>query len=516
MPNLVIYGDEARKKLKEGVDKLARAVVTTLGPKGRNVSIHRGWGVHTIHDGVSVARSLSFKDKYQDIGAKLVTQASSRTNDVAGDGTTTATLLTQSIVHEGFQNLVAGVNAMSLRKDLESAKGIVIENLREQSEPISTKEDKRRVATISSQNEEMGELIAEALEKVGDNGIVSIEESGKDLEVEYKEGMQFDKGYLNHAFITDFSKLKCEIKDCFVMVTDKSLNTQEDIFGILEKVQPISKRIAIIAENVSGDALGILLANKVKGNIEAVAIAAPEFGDKRTNLLEDIAAVTGATLISDINGLSLKDASVEHLGRVEKITVSRDETILVGGRGEQEAIDNRVSMIKTQLSQTKSEYDKEKLQERLAKLSSGAAVISVGASTESETMERKLRVEDAVNATKAAVEEGIVEGGGMALFRAREKLDRSLLGHDIMYRALEKPLRTIVENAGLDSGEIIAEIKRTDKGFDVMSETFVDMKEAGIIDPAKVTISAVTNAVSSAIMILTTDCLVIPDEEDSK
>jgi len=510
----VIYGEDARKKLMSGVEKLSKAVVTTLGPKGRNVSIDRSWGYpQVVHDGVTVAKEMSLSDKFENMGVKLVIQAASNTNDLAGDGTTTATLLAHSIIEEGLRSVSAGTNPMGIKNDLEGAKDLVVEELMQFSEPISTKEDKAKVATISAQDPVLGELIAEAMEKVGHGGSVTVEESGMDLGVEYKEGLSFDKGYLSHYFITDTVKLQCEIEDTFVLVTDWKIDRANQLIPLLDKLLKESKKLVVIADNVDADALVMLVKNKIAGNLDTVAIAAPGFGDKKTVVLEDIAILTGAKFITSSTGMKMEDVEIEDLGRAEKVVVTRAETTIVGGRGEKDAIAQRVEHIQNLISKSTSPYDLEKLQERFGSLSGGVAVINVGGATETETKEKKLRIEDAVNATQAAVEAGIVEGGGLALFKAREVLDRNILGHNILYRALERPLRVIVENAGHDSGEIIERVKRTGEGLNVMTDEFVDMKKAGIIDPTKVTISALTNAVSVAIMILTTECL-MADEDD--
>ena len=519
----IIYGDEARKKLKAGVDKLARAVVTTLGPKGRNVGIDKNWGVpQVIHDGVSIAKEIELEDKFENMGAQLVKEAASKTNDVAGDGTTTSTLLAQAIIEAGMRVISTGVNPMTLRKGLEKASEASISEIKKLSKKVSTKEEKAQVAINSAQDVEIGNLIAEAMEKVGNDGVITVEESrGLELELNYKEGMQFDKGYISPYFITNPERMEALLENPYFLITDSKISSIQEILPLLEQLMKVSKNLVIIADDIEGDALTTLVVNKIRGTFNPVAIKAPGFGDRRKEMLEDLAALTGATVISTETGKKLDAASMEDLGRAEKISVSKDETVIVGGHGEKKKVKERISLIKKQLETSESDYDKEKLSERIAKLSGGVAVISVGANTEAELKEKKLRVEDAVNATKAAVEEGIVAGGGVTLLRIRKAIDNLKLegeekvGASILRDALEKPLRVIVENAGEDSGRILSNIERIQEekknhniGFNVMTMEYSDMISEGILDPAKVTRSALQNAVSVATMILTTECLI--------
>ncbi len=519
----IIYGDEARKKLKAGVDKLARAVVTTLGPKGRNVGIDKNWGVpQVIHDGVSIAKEIELEDKFENMGAQLVKEAASKTNDVAGDGTTTSTMLAQAIIEAGMRVISTGVNPMTLRKGLEKASEASISEIKKLSKKVSTKEEKAQVAINSAQDVEIGNLIAEAMEKVGNDGVITVEESrGLELELNYKEGMQFDKGYISPYFITNPERMEALLENPYFLITDSKISSIQEILPLLEQLMKVSKNLVIIADDIEGDALTTLVVNKIRGTFNPVAIKAPGFGDRRKEMLEDLAALTGATVISTETGKKLDAASMEDLGRAEKISVSKDETVIVGGHGEKKKVKERISLIKKQLETSESDYDKEKLSERIAKLSGGVAVISVGANTEAELKEKKLRVEDAVNATKAAVEEGIVAGGGVTLLRIRKAIDNLKLegeekvGASILRDALEKPLRVIVENAGEDSGRILSNIERIQEekknhniGFNVMTMEYSDMISEGILDPAKVTRSALQNAVSVATMILTTECLI--------
>lgn len=527
---MVIYGDQARAKLKLGVDKLAKAVVVTLGPKGGNVGLDKSWGApQVVHDGVTVAKEIELEDKFENMGAQLVKEASQKTNDKAGDGTTTATLLAQALVDEGLKNVSAGANAMILRKGLEKGAEVVVEELRKLAKPISTKEEKAQVAKISAQNDEIGNMIAEAMEKVGPNGVITVDESkGFDMELEYKEGMQFDKGYASAYFVTNPEKMEAVIEDPYILVTDAKISNLQELLPMLENFVKVSKNLVLIADDVDGEALAVLVVNKIKGTFNALAVKAPGFGDRRKALLEDIAVLTGATLISEELGRKLDSVVLTDLGRAERVISDKDTTIIVGGRGTPEDVKKRISLIEKQIDQSTSDYDKEKLHERLAKLSGGVAVINVGAASETELKEKKLRVEDAVNATKAAVEEGIVPGGGVALLNAREALNNLQLtgeeatGVKVLYAALDKPVRAIVTNAGEDAGKVLGEIQRLAKekgpnlGFNVLTMQYVDMVKEGIVDPAKVTRSALQNAVSVANMILTTECLVAeaPKHED--
>jgi chaperonin GroEL len=519
----IIYGEDARRKLKTGVDKLAKAVVTTLGPKGRNVGIDKSWGTpQVIHDGVSIAKEIELEDKFENMGAQLVKEAASKTNDVAGDGTTTSTMLAQAIIEEGMKVISTGSNPMIIRKGLEKACEVGVAEIKKLSKAVSSKEEKAQVATVSAQNTEIGNLIAQAMEKVGNDGVITVEESrGFEMELSYKEGMQFEKGYLSPYFITNPERMEASLDNPYILVTDSKVSNIQELLPVLEQLMKLTKNIVIIADDIDGDALTTLVVNKLRGTISPIAIKAPGFGDRRKEMLEDIAVLTGATLISSETGRKLETASLEDLGRAEKIVSTKDETIIVGGQGNKKEVKERVSLIKKVFETSDSSYDKEKLQERIAKLSGGVAVISVGANTEAELKEKKLRVEDAVNATKAAVEEGIVAGGGVTLLRIRKAIEKLKLegeekiGAQILMQALEKPLRMIVENAGEDSGKILSNIERLHEekknyniGYNVMIMDYKDMIEEGILDPAKVTRSALQNAVSVAVTILTTECLI--------
>ncbi len=519
----IIYSNEARQKLKAGVDKLANAVATTLGPKGRNVALEKSWGApQVVHDGVTIAKEIELEDKFENMGAQLVKQAAEQTNEKAGDGTTTSALLAQALVSEGLKNVSAGANPMILRKGLEEATELVVAEIKKLSKKINGKEEKTQVATISAQDSKIGNLIAEALDHVGDDGVITVEESkGFEMELEYKEGMQFDRGYASPYFVTNADRMEAEIESPYILVTEHKVSNIQELLPMIEKLMSVSKNLAIVAEDIEGDALATLVVNKLRGTLNALAVKAPGFGDRRKAMLEDIATLTGARVVSEELGRKLDSITVDDLGRAERIVSTKDDTIIVGGKGSKRDIEARITQIRTQIEDTDSTYDKEKLMERLAKLSGGVAVISVGAATEAELKEKKLRVEDAVNATKAAVEEGIVPGGGIAFLRARKVIEKTRLEGDagvgtrILYNALEKPTRIIVENAGMDSGRSLGEIetkaaeeKNQNIGVNVLTGEYVDMVKAGIIDPAKVARSALQNAVSVAIMILTTECLV--------
>ena len=514
MAKTLKYGDEARQKLKAGVDKLANAVTTTLGPKGRNVALDTDFGAPSVvHDGVTVAKEIELEDKFENMGAQLVVEAASKTNEVAGDGTTTATLLTQAIVEESLRSISAGNNPMVLKRELEDASVLVAEEIEKTAKKISTKEEKAQVATISAQSSEIGDMIAEAMEKVGDDGVITVDESrGIEMKLEYKEGMQFERGYASPYFITDADKMEAVIEDPYILVTDLGVAGVQDMLPILQGLAEVSKNLVLIAGEIEGDALAILVANNLRGSLNILAIKAPGFGDSKGETLEDIAILTGATLISEGTGRKLDSVTVEDLGRADKVVSTKTETIVVGGKGKPKLIKQRVASLRAQVKEASSNYAKEKVAERVARLAGGVAILMVGAATETELKEKKLRVEDAVNATKAAVEEGIVPGGGLALYKAREVIgDTGFLGHQIIYRALKYPIVKILENAGLVPGEIIAGI--TDKGYDIMRMEYVDMIKEGIIDPAKVVRSALQNAVSVATMIITTDCLVTNADE---
>lgn len=528
----IIYGEDAREKLKKGVEKLAKAVATTLGPKGGNVALDKSYGTpQVVNDGVTVAKEIDLEDKFENMGAQIVKEAASKTNDVAGDGTTTAVVLARAVVNEGLKNISAGTNPMILRRGLEKATQAVVEEIWNFSEKISSKEEKIQVATISAQSKEVGELIAEAMEKVGEAGVITVDESkGFNIELEYKEGMQFDKGYLSPYFVTNAEKMESAIENPYILITDTKISNMQDMLPLLENLMKVSKDLVIICDDIDGEALATLVVNKLRGVLNVLAIKAPGFGDNRKALLEDIAILTGASFISEDTGKKISGATVEDLGRADRIVSGKDSTTIVGGKGDDKEIKDRVKMIGNQIEAETSTYEKEKMQERLAKLSGGVAVVKVGAATEAELKELKLRVEDAVNATKAAVEEGIVPGGGIAFLRAKEALkDINLegdeqVGVNILEKALEQPIRLLIKNTGTDDGKVLAEIERRSEeeknkniGYDVLKMEYVDMVKAGIIDPAKVTRSALQNAVSAATMIITTECLVseLPNK-DSK
>lgn len=528
---MIIYGDEARAKLKAGVDALSRAVATTLGPRGGNVALDKSWGTpQVVHDGVTVAREIELEDKFENMGAQIVKEAASKTNDIAGDGTTTATVLAQAIVEAGLRNISAGANAMVIRKGLEKATDLVVKEILKTAKNISSKEEKTQVATISAQSKEIGEIIADAMEKVGDQGVITVDESkGSEIELEYKEGMQFDKGYASLYFVTNPEKMEASIEDPYILVTDSKISNMQDLLGLLESLVQVSKNFVIIAEDVEGDALSTLVVNKLRGILNVLAIKAPGFGDRRKAMLEDIAILTGATLISEDTGKKLDSVKVADLGRADRIISEKDSTTIVGGKGKESEIKDRMKILKGQISKATSDFDKEKLNERLAKLGGGVAVVKVGAATEAELKELKLRVEDAVNATKAAVAEGIVAGGGVTYLKVRKVLEGLDLqgdektGSNILYEALERPVRLLIRNTGLDDGKVLAEIERksldeknNNIGFDVLNQKYVDLVEVGIIDPAMVTRSALQNAVSAATMIITTECLVTDSPKSDK
>ena len=519
------YGSEARQKLKAGVDALAKAVATTLGPKGRNVMIDKKYGAPTVtHDGVTVAKEIELADPFENMGAQMLKEAATKTVDVAGDGTSTATILAQAIIEEGLKNITAGANPMEIKVGLEKARDVVVNEIKKMSKPVSSKEEKAQVATISSASKEYGDIISEALEKVGNEGVVQVEE-GKSLnvEVEYTDGMVFDKGYASHYFVTDSDRMESIVESPRILITDQKISSMQDLLPMLEKLVQETKSLVIIADDIDGEALATLVVNKVRGTINALAVKAPGFGDRRKAMLEDIAILTGGTVISADLGRKLDTVTVEDLGKADKVVAGKDETTIIGGQGDKKVLEERIIQIRKQISETDSDYDKKNLEERMAKLAGGVAVINVGAATEVELKEKKFRIEDAVAATKAAVEEGIVSGGGIAVLQARKAIASLQLnvnekvGADILFRALEKPLRMIVENAGVDAGWVVREIEHKEAGigYDVMAMDFVNMIEAGIIDPAKVTRSAIQNAVSVASMVLTTEGLVtdVPEKE---
>ena len=520
----ILYREEARKKLKKGVDTLADTVKTTLGPKGRNVGIQASFGAPTItHDGVTVAKEIELADPFENIGAQLVREAASKTNDVAGDGTTTATVVAQSMVDEGMKNIAAGVNPMMLRKGIEKAAQMVVSELKKLKKDVSTKEEKAQVATISAADPEIGELIAEALEKVGNEGVVTVEESkGFGFEVDYREGMIFDKGYVSPYFITDSTRMEAEVEAPAILLTDQKIASMSDLLPTLENIVKQTKNFVIIAEEIEGEALATLVVNKLRGTFNVAAIKAPGFGDRRKAMLEDIAVLTGGTVISEEKGMKIENTQISDLGRADRVISTKDETTIVGGKGDKGMIDARINQIRQQIDQVDSDYDREKLEGRLAKLAGGVAVLGVGAATEAEMKEKKHRVEDAVSATKAAIEEGIIPGGAVALIRARKLLvdhfeDGDAVAYKIVHRAIEEPLRQLVSNAGYDEGWILRSIDdatENDHGFDVIKGEFGSMYANGIIDPLKVTRSAVQNAASVAINILTTDALIAEVKEE--
>jgi len=521
------YGTEARQKLKAGVDALATAVGTTLGPKGRNVALDKKYGAPNVtHDGVTVAKEIELEDPFENMGAQMLKEAATRTVDVAGDGTSTATILAQAIVDEGIKNIAAGANPMEIKVGLEKARDVVVGEIKKMSKPVSTKQEKAQVATISSGSSEYGEIISEALEKVGSEGVVQVEE-GKSLnvEVEYTEGMVFDKGYSSPYFVTDADRMEAVSEQPRILITDQKVTSMQDLLPMLEKLVQETKSLVIIADDIEGEALATLVVNKMRGTFNALAVKAPGFGDRRKAMLEDIAVLTGGTVITEELGRKLDSVTLEDLGRASKVVSGKETTTIIGGQGDKQALDERVSQIKKQIEETESDFDREKLSERLAKLVGGVAVINVGAATEVELKERKYRIEDAVAATKAAVEEGIVPGGGVAVLEARKAIkniqglnDNEQVGAEILFRALERPLRKIVENAGLDAGWVVRELENREPGtgYDVMKMDFVNLVESGIIDPAKVTRSTVLNAVSVAQMILTTEALITELPEKDK
>ena len=526
MAKKISYDLEARTALKAGVDKLANAVKVTLGPKGRNVVIEKKFGAPTItKDGVTVAKEIELEDKLEDVGAQMVKEVASKTSDVAGDGTTTATVLAQALITEGLKNVTAGANPMSIKRGIDAAAGSVIESLKGQSKDLPDAEQIANVGSISANNDrEIGEKIAEAMDKVGKDGVITVEES-KTAEtfLETVEGMQFDRGYLSPYFVTNSDNMEAELEDPYILIYDKKIANMKDLLPLLEKVVQTGKPVMIIAEDIEGEALATLVVNKLRGTFKVLAVKAPGFGDRRKAMLEDIAVLTGATVISEDAGYKLENATLEYLGTCKRVVSDKDNSTIVGGSGASDAIKGRINEIKVQIEKTSSDYDREKLQERLAKLSGGVAVINVGAATEVEMKEKKARVEDALHATRAAVEEGIIPGGGVALLRAIPSLDKvkvdeeEAVGVDIVRRALESPLRQICENAGVEPSIIAQAIRegKNDYGYDARTGEYVNMFKAGIIDPTKVARVAVENACSIAGMILTTEAAVteLPEKD---
>ena len=528
----LVFAEDARRRLKSGIDVVANAVATTLGPKGRNVALDRKFGSPTItHDGVTVAKEIELEDPFENMGAQLLKEAATKTNDIAGDGTTTSTVLAHAIVTEGLKTLAAGANPMLLKRGIEAAAKAVADGIRAQAIEITTKEEIASVATISAQDSVIGDLIADVMDKVGKDGVITVEESkGLAFEQEYVEGMQFDRGYISAYFITDAEHMEAIITEPYLLIHDKKISAAQDIVPILEKLVQIGKRdLVILAEDVDGEALATLVLNKLRGMLNVLAVKAPGFGDRRKAMLQDIATLTGATVISEETGRKLDTITIQDLGRAEKIVADKDNTTIIGGKGNEAEIKGRIEQIRVEIDKTTSDYDREKLQERLAKLSGGVAIIRVGAATETELKEKKHRVEDALSATRAAVEEGIVPGGGVALINAITSLngvkmdvDDEQNGINIVRKALEVPLRKITENAGKEGSVILENIRQAQKrenntriGYDVLRDTYMDMVAGGVIDPAKVTRGALENAASIAAMILTTEALItdVPEKE---
>ncbi|MEJ2261857.1 MAG: chaperonin GroEL [Anaerolineales bacterium] len=532
MAKQLVFSEEARRGLQRGMDSLARAVVTTLGPKGRNVALDRKFGSPTItHDGVTVAKDIELEEPFENMGAQLLKEAATKTNDIAGDGTTTSTVLAHSIVTDGMKNLAAGFNPMLLKRGIEAATKAVADKISEQAIEVTTKGDIANVASISAQDRQIGELIADVMDKVGKDGVITVEESkGLEFETEYVEGMQFDRGYISPYFITDPEHMEAAIEEPYLLIHDKKISAAQDIVPLLEKLVQVGKRdLVIIAEDIDGEALATLVLNKLRGMLNVVAIKAPGFGDRRKAMLQDIAILTGATVISEETGRKLESTTVNDLGQAEKVVVTKEDTTVVGGKGEAAQIKGRIEQIRVEIDNSTSDYDREKLQERLAKLSGGVAIIRVGAATETELKEKKHRVEDALSATRAAVEDGIVPGGGVALINAMAALEDlkmefedEQVGVNIVRKALEVPLRKITANAGKDGAVILETVRRKHQeekniniGYNVISEQYVDMVKDGVIDPAKVTRGALENAASIAAMILTTEALItdVPEKE---
>ena len=522
------FGEDARKKLLNGVNKLADTVKVTLGPKGRNVVLDKSFGAPLItNDGVTIAKEIELEDKFENMGARLVKQVSEKTNDVAGDGTTTATVLAQAMCREGVKNVAAGGDPMAIKRGMDKGTNAAVEALKKISVPVSGKEDIARVASISANNEEIGNLIADAMEKVTTNGVITIEESKtSNTELNVVEGMQFDKGYVSPYMVTDTEKMVADMDNPYILITDKKIDNIQEILPLLENVMKVSGKLVIICDDIEGEALSTLILNKLRGVLNVVAVKAPGYGDKRKEMLQDIAVLTGGEVITSDLGLELKDTEVSQLGRAKQVKVEKDKTIIVDGNGDKQQIADRVGQIKAQLNDEKSDYEKEKLQERLAKLAGGVAVIGVGAATEVEMKDKKLRIEDALSATKAAVEEGIVAGGGTAYVNIIPEVEKEVeklsgdekIGAKIVLKALEEPVKQIAVNAGLEPAVILEKVKSEKEGigFDAKNEVYVDMKKSGIVDPTKVSRSALQNAESIASMILTTESIVtdIPEKKE--
>ena len=528
MAKIIAYGEEARKSLQSGIDQLANTVKITMGPKGRNVVLDKKFGSPLItNDGVTIAKEIDLDDPFENMGAQLVKEVATKTNDAAGDGTTTATLLAQALVNEGMKNVAAGANPMVVKKGIQKAVKAAVAEVENNSKQVAGSADIARVASVSSGDETIGNLIAEAMEKVTAEGVITVEESRTaETYSEVVEGMQFDRGYIAPYMVTDTDKMEAVLDDAYILITDKKISAIQDLLPLLEQIVQAGKKLLIIAEDVEGEALTTLVVNKLRGTFTCVAVKAPGFGDRRKDMLQDIAILTGGTVICDELGLDLKDTTMQQLGRARQVKVQKENTIIVGGAGNPDEIKARVGQIKAQLETSTSEFDREKLQERLAKLAGGVAVIKVGAATEIEMKEKKLRIEDALSATKAAVEEGIVAGGGVALINAMPAVEKIIPSCDgdektgvrIVLKALEAPIRQIAENAGLEGSVIIDRIRRARKvgyGFDAYNEKYVDMMDAGIVDPTKVTRSALENAASVASMVLTTESLVADKKEEN-
>ncbi len=526
MSKTILYGEDARKKLLEGVNKLADTVKVTLGPKGRNVVLDKSFGAPLItNDGVTIAKEIELDDPYENMGARLVKEVSTKTNDVAGDGTTTATVLAQKMIKEGVKNVAAGGDPMAIKRGIDKTVDVAIKELKKISSPVNGKEDIARVASISANNIEIGELIADAMEKVSKDGVITLEESKtSETKVDVVEGMQFDKGYVSPYMVTDTEKMETIFDNPYILITDKKISNIQEILPLLESLMQLSGKLVIVAEDIENEALSTLVLNKLRGVLNVVAVKAPGYGDRRKEMLEDMAILTGGEVITSDLGLELKDVTIEQLGRARQVKVQKESTVIVDGAGNKDALAERVHQIRKQIEDTASEFDKEKLQERLAKLAGGVAVIEVGAATEIEMKEKKLRIEDALAATKAAVEEGILAGGGTAYINIIPKVENAVkelkddekLGGNIVLKALEEPIRQIVVNAGLEPAVVVEKVKSSADGFgfDASEEEYVDMKKVGIVDPTKVTRSALENAASIASMVLTTESIVTDKKEE--
>ena len=519
------FAEDARAKMQAGVDKLANTVKTTIGPKGRNVVIEQSYGAPTItNDGVTIAKSIELEDHFEDMGAKLVAEVASKTNDIAGDGTTTATVLTQAIINEGLKNVTAGANPVGVRRGIEKATAAAVAGLHKMSHKVENKEDIAQIASISSASEKVGKLIADAMEKVGNDGVITIEDSkGVETSLDVVEGMEFDRGYMSQYMVTDQEKMEADLDNPYILVTDKKINNMQDIMSLLQEVVQQGRSLLIIADDIGGEVLPTLVLNKMRGTFNVVAVKAPGFGDRRKAQLQDIAVLTGATVITDDLGLELKDTTLEQLGQANKVNVTKDKTTIVEGKGSKEAIAKRVNEIKTQLAATTSQFDREKLQERLAKLAGGVAVIKVGAATETELKERKYRIEDALNATRAAVEEGFVPGGGTAFINILKDVDAveatgdEKTGVEIVSRALEAPVKQIAANAGVDGAVVVDHLKQEKPGigYNAADDKYEDMIAAGVVDPTKVSRSALQNAASVSSLLLTTEAVVAEKPEEN-